>query len=326
MLGEMELELPTGAQWEYAARAGARTVWWTGDERESVRGAANLADDFARANGGAEQWIYEAGFDDGWTATAPIGSFRRLCRAGRKLFLRAVFALYARKARAEGVEGGRTGAVNQIQRFGSALNANLHFHALVLDGVYTAPDPFTPPVFQHATRVTDKELARLLFTIRSRVLRLCRRRGLMLDEGVLDVGGGAQQQEQGLLPLIHAASIQGRVALGPEARKSIARLPRTPATRKCEAVVFQSLCAELDGFTLHAGVRIKAQEGSRLEHPCRYVLRPPLSAERLSPTDDGRPCWRLRAPFRDGTTLFVFDPLPFIERLAALVPRRACTC
>ncbi len=28
----------------------------------------------------------------------------------------------------------------------------------------------------------------------------------------------------------------------------------------------------------------------------------------------------LRAPFRDGTTHFVFDPLVFIERLAALVP------
>jgi len=139
----------------------------------------------------------------------------------------------------------------------------------------------------------------VLDELRSRVLRLCRRRGLMLDEGELDVGGGAQQQEQGLLPLIHAASIQGRVALGPEAGKSIARLRRTPAARKYEAVVFKELCAELDGFSLHAGVRIKAQETSRLEHLCRYVLRPPLSVERLSLTGDGRLSWRLRAPFRD---------------------------
>jgi hypothetical protein len=30
-----------------------------------------------------------------------------------------------------------TGAVTQVQRFGSALNLNIHFHMLFLDGVYT---------------------------------------------------------------------------------------------------------------------------------------------------------------------------------------------
>ena len=30
-----------------------------------------------------------------------------------------------------------TGAVTLIQRFGSALNLNIHFHMLFLDGVYT---------------------------------------------------------------------------------------------------------------------------------------------------------------------------------------------
>ena len=31
----------------------------------------------------------------------------------------------------------QTGAVTLIQRFGSALNLNIHFHMLYLDGVYT---------------------------------------------------------------------------------------------------------------------------------------------------------------------------------------------
>jgi hypothetical protein len=31
----------------------------------------------------------------------------------------------------------RSGALTLIQRFGSALNLNLHFHMLFLDGVYT---------------------------------------------------------------------------------------------------------------------------------------------------------------------------------------------
>ena len=80
------------------------------------------------------------------------------------------------------------------------------------------------------------------------------------------------------------------------------------------------LSAELDGFSLHAAVRVPAGERSRLEHLCRYVSRPALSSKRLSISPTGKVIHELRAPFRDGTTHFVFEPLVFIERLAALVP------
>ncbi len=50
------------------------------------------------------------------------------------------------------------------------------------------------------------------------------------------------------------------------------------------------------------------------------LARPPLSNERLSLSREGQVVLELRAPFRDGTTHFVFEPLVFLERLAALVP------
>ena len=196
----------------------------------------------------------------------------QLCRAVQRVFLRAVFALYSKKAQVDGHARGRAGAVNQIQRYGSALNANTHFHALVLDGVYTLPSALAVPTFHPATRITDAEVAELLKVIQSRVLRLCRSRGLLGEEGELDVSEFAE--EQGLLPLFCAASIQGRAALATEPGAPIERWGVPVACLPGRAVVMKELCADLDGFSLHAAVRVNAGDTSRLEHLCRYITRP----------------------------------------------------
>ena len=59
-----------------------------------------------------------------------------LCRAVAGVFVRAVLGDLRRGARQRGERGGRGGAVAIIQRFGSALNLNVHLHVLALDGVY----------------------------------------------------------------------------------------------------------------------------------------------------------------------------------------------
>jgi hypothetical protein len=74
------------------------------------------------------------------------------------------------------------------------------------------------------------------------------------------------------------------------------------------------------GFDLHAGVRVSAWDRGRLERVCRYILRPPISHDRLSLLDDGRVRVELKTPWRDGTRYLVFHPLDFIARLVPLVP------
>jgi hypothetical protein len=254
-----------------------------------------------------------------WTLRYLLAIDSRLCKDVRRLVLRAIFSFYSRRAREDGVEGGKGGAVCQLQRFGSALNSNLHMHAIVLDGVYTSPAPHTSPTFHPARPIRDAEVAGLLFTIRSRVLRLCHRRGLLTE--TQELAPADDTSEQGLLPLLCAASIQGRVALGPEAGTKLTRLGRPLVDGAGNAVVIKQLCAELDGFTLHAAVQVDGgRDRNRLEHLCRYVSRPALCSKRLSLDDQGRVVLQLRVPFRDGTTHFSFAPLTFIERLAALVP------
>ena len=46
-----------------------------------------------------------------------------------------------------------------------------------------------------------------------------------------------------------------------------------------------------------------------------------MSEKRLSLTPNGNIRYQLKTTYRDGTTHVIFEPLDFIARLAALVPR-----
>ena len=77
----------------------------------------------------------------------------------------------------------------------------------------------------------------------------------------------------------------------------------------------------MGGFSLHAGVVAKAHERKKLERICRYIAQPPVAERHLSLTRNGMVRYELKTPYRDGTTHVIFEPLDFISKLAALVPK-----
>jgi len=240
-----------------------------------------------------------------------------LCRAVVGVFVRSVLGFLRARARLDGVTDGRGGAVAVIQRFGGALNLNLHTHVLGLDGVF-ARDGAGALTFHPARRLTALDVEEVLATVEPRIKRLLDRRGLGegADEGA---ASDAWAEDAPVLAGLAAASVQGTVALGPHRGARLRRLGdpseegETPADDGCHA--------RANGFDLHAGLVVPAGQRDRLERVCRYALRPPVTEERLHMTDEGQVRLQFRQPWRDGTTDVVFDPIEFLGRLAVLVPR-----
>src|SRR5206468_12114082 len=116
-----------------------------------------------------------------------------------------------------------------------------------------------------------------------------------------------------------AAAVEGRVALGPRAGARVVQIGREPGTRWVTSRGRRQ--AHLEGFDLHADITVAADDRAALERLARYVLRPPVAQDRLAVTPDGQVLLSLKADWADGTTHLLFEPIEFLEKLAALTPR-----
>jgi hypothetical protein len=239
-----------------------------------------------------------------------------LCRAVVGVCVRTILGFLRHAARAAGEADGRGGVVAVVQRFGGALNLNVHVHALAIDGVFArdgAGVRFWPAPVLH-----DLDVAEVLATIVPRVRRLLERRGMGAgDEDAGAPDGGAE--EMPVLAGLAAASVQGTFALGARVGRPARRCGATREQAKVPPTARHH--ARQEGFDLHAGVRVAADARERLEKLCRYALRPPMAQDRLRLTPEGQVVLRLRHPWSDGTTHLVFDPVELLERLAVLIPR-----
>jgi hypothetical protein len=209
-----------------------------------------------------------------------------------------------------------TGAVTLIQRFGSALNLNIHFHMLFLDGAYLFKGAH-PPVLRPAAGPSANELQRLVEQVGAQVGQVLERRGLI--ERDIENAWLATDFEAGPLDDLIGHSITYRIAVGPRAGQKLFTLQTVPP-RLQGPELDPNGAARAGGFSLHAGLDIAASEREKLERLCRYISRPPVATERLALSASGQVRYGLKTPYRDGTTHIVLEPLELMARLAALVP------
>jgi len=170
------------------------------------------------------------------------------------------------------------GAVTLIQRFGSALNLNIHFHMLWLDGV-RGPVAARPdnPRLRRARAPTSALLKQLASKIAHRVCRNLVRKGWLEGEDesafLLDSVGGDDSMDG-----LRMSSIAYYITTGAQAGRKVATLQTIPA----DADSLEGDAGKVGGFSLHAGVSAEAHEGQKLERLCPYIARPAISEKCLS--------------------------------------------
>jgi len=225
-----------------------------------------------------------------------------LARKVGRVFVATIFRFVREMARLKlGIAGPtQCGCVSVTQRCGAALNLDIHFHALVLDGVYVVGED-GEPVFHPIPDPEPEEVAWVAEQVRAAVVAL------------FEKDGRGSKKERTLLRQIQSASVRHEVATGPRAGKRVRRIKE-----KEVAIARHREGQNVDGFRVHAGSPVREQEN--LERLCRYVTRPPIDLDALEEGADGRIRYRLRRPFSDGTTHVEFDAAELVERLAALVP------
>ena len=166
-----------------------------------------------------------------------------------------------------------------------------HLHALLLDGVYTPDAGF------HAFRAPDEaHLRSLCETLRKRILKMLGKCGAL----------AVDDEEDALLRC-------AQLSLFPPARGEEGEEPAAAGSR-------HKLAVDLDGFNLEGTTTIAPGDHAGRERLLRYLLRPPLSLERLSIDDNGLAHYELKKPDRRGRTELLFQPHELLARMTAQIP------
>jgi len=253
---------------------------------------------------GVRQWVLTVP----WKRRFLLARNPGLLRGVHTIAIRQIYAWYRERVARRGGGVGQTGSVTVIQRFGSALRLNPHFHILALDGCFV--DAGGGEVrFQPAHGLRTDDVEELTSRIAARCERWLADRGFGPDdESEADPDDGQE--------LLQAASLAGRVGLGRRAGRRTRRVVLLGGRE----VKLPPLCAAYEGYNLHAGVFVGAANRDGLERLARYLCRPALSKTRLERRADGLVTLHMKRAWRNGTSSMVFSPAELVARLAALVP------
>jgi hypothetical protein len=266
-----------------------------------------------------------------WVVSVPIqlrywmASSQDLTAMVHTIIRTTIGQYYVNKAVTRGFERAnmQPGSVTFIQRFGSAINLNLHFHCVFLEGVYIdRTEAGLTPRFVTGEPPTDADIAAVITKISHRVMRkLC-------QLGYLEAGLDATvatdydplRDDAPELARTMAASVQQRIAFGERTGQQVRRIGAGFGSEGERPLLSGALCASVHGFSLHANTQVPTHRRDQLERLIHYTARGAVSLERLEQDANGDLVYTFTHPWSDGTTGIRLSPVELLEKLAALVP------
>jgi hypothetical protein len=181
------------------------------------------------------------------------------------------------------------GAITFVQRFGSALQLNVHFHVLVPDGAFDEHGAFVA-----AEPPDDHDVRDLLVRAGRRVIAL-------LQSALGDDDDRRREVDQ-VLHALDAASVAPTPSLFPRTERS------------------SSLSSFIEGFSIHAATRVMASDRRGLWRLCAYGARGALASSRLKELPDGRFAYAMKRSTSDGRNVLVMTGVELLKKLVPLIP------
>jgi putative transposase len=160
-----------------------------------------------------------------WGLRALLGYDRKLCADVLAGFVKEVSGSLKRRGKSQlglkSVRDAHTGAVTVVQREDSALRLNVHFHSLLLDGVYVRNPATRKLVFHALPPPTAEEVEDVARRTAVRTKKTLEKHGRSLDLGEDDDGLGITEPA---LAACYSAAAAGLGLTGERAGRPILRL------------------------------------------------------------------------------------------------------
>jgi hypothetical protein len=205
------------------------------------------------------QWVFSLPFELRYRLAYDSGLMRDVLH----IFIQTVFSSLRRRAKKQsGIRKAKCGGVTFVQRFGGAINLNMHIHSLIPDGIYYEDDDCVIR-FHRLRPPTDFEVENITERIARRVKSLLKRRGLGQDSDPEEAD--TLSREQPLLAELYTASVQGRISTGPQAGNYLATAGFDPEPVRNKQMKGPR-CSNVSGFRLRLRLRRTSQPACECRH------------------------------------------------------------
>jgi hypothetical protein len=265
-----------------------------------------------------------------WGVRAVLGYDKELGRAAASAFAQELSRSLKHRAKRElglsSVDDALTGLVVVVQRTDGAIRLNVHLHVLGLDGVYVEDEQGELGFHPLGTPSSDevRDIARRTALVLHRAFQKKGRQSPWDDEHAFVDSGESDPfslEQPGLFACYQAAA-SGVAVSAERAGEPVLRLlvqiqsePEQPSDPRADQPVAEAL-----GVNVYAKQLVDGRDRRQLERLCRYVMRPPLSQERLEWRPDQSLELTLKNVWKDGTRALVLKPFDLLVRLCSAIP------